>query len=126
MKKMYAVILTLCVGLFIAGVNCGSETTEIAWVNGTAGEGISDIVWFDGNNQTPNQTWNETLDAAKSKTETTSKEITSVNGYALCSSTLSGTEARIYVDLDGDGIPSDISWRVDEGSSNRYTISKTE
>lgn len=123
MKKTYAIVLALCVVILFAGVHCGSETTEIAWVNGTAGEGISDIVWFNSNDDSPNQQWSENLTAAGK--ETSSKEVTKLTGYALCVSTTNGAEARIYVDANGDKLVENI-WSADEGSSNRYSINKTE
>lgn len=118
---MYAVLLVLCVGILFAGVNCGSETTEIGWVNGAAGETISDIVWFDDTNNI-NQTWNEKNITTGLKTE--QKEVTKITGYAECVS--NGTAAkRIFTVYEGNPIPVN-GGSVSEGSATYYTIDKTE
>jgi len=122
MKKMYAVLLTLFVGLFIAGVNCGSETTEIGWINGAAGETISDIVWFDDTSN-QNQVWNETIVQGTASDRTTQKEVTKTTGFAECIS--NGTAAqRIWTKYEGYIAPVDAG-SVSEGSATYYTINYT-
>ncbi len=123
MKKMYAVLLVLCVGILFAGVNCGSETTEIGWVHGSSdGETYSQIVWKDDTDNV-NQQWSDTIAGGG---QTTSKEITKLTGYGETFSTAGGGgTVTIYVDTNNDGWNEKII-TADEGSSTMYTIKKAE
>ncbi len=123
MKKMYAVLLVLCVGILFAGVNCGSETTEIGWIDGSGGTAISDIVWFDGNNDQQNQVWNETIDDGTSTDRTTQKEVTKTTGYAEC--VVGGVTKRIFANFDDSGLPKN-GGTVNEGSATYYTINSAQ
>jgi hypothetical protein len=118
MKKMYAVLLVLCVGILFTGVNCGSETTEIGWVHGSGdGETYSQIVWKDDTDNV-NQQWSESITAGK---QTASKEITKLTGYGETVSTATGGTVTIYVDSNGDGF-NEKNFTANEGSSTMYTI----
>lgn len=115
---MYAVLLVLCVGILFAGVNCGSETTEIAWKHGTGGaETLKDIVWKDDTDNV-NQQWSDTIAGGS---QTGMKEITKLTGYGETYSSSAGGTVRIYVDTNADGTPENVI-SADEGSSTLYTI----
>ena len=122
MKKMYAVLLVLCVGILFAGVNCGSETTEIGWVHGSGdGETYSQIVWKDDTDNV-NQQWSDTITGGQ---QTATKEITKLTGYGETISTSTGGTVRIWVDANNDLNPENVI-SADEGSSTLYTIKKAE
>jgi len=123
MKKMYAVLLTLCVGIFFAGVNCGSETTEIGWIDGTGGTAISDIVWFDDTSN-QNQVWSEKIDDGTATDRTAQKEVTKTTGYAECVVEGIGAQTIWTVYEDSGGYPKP-GGTVSEGSATYYTIKST-
>lgn len=120
--KKYSLWATLFAVALLVGAGCGSDKTEVGWINQLSGEGVSSIVWFDSND-TQNQTWSENL--ASSGQQTVLKEVTKTTGYAECTSTSKGANARIRADYDGNGIAEN-GGTVSENSSTMYTITQTE
>ncbi len=121
MKKSSLLLVLFAAAACAFLINCGSDKTEIGWVNGTGvgGETISQIKWYDSTDN-ENASWIDTLaQGAQSGLQ----EISKLNGYAKGFSTEESAVVSIYANYDGTGIGTvSPTSGIESGTSTRYTI----
>ncbi len=102
-------------------INCGSDKTEIGWINATGGTTVKDIQWIDDSDQV-NQTWSGSV---ANGSQTDILEITKLTGNPKATNAAGTAEVDILVQ-EGSSTGTYGAFTVDAGTSTRYRFTNTQ